>query len=160
MQAIILVLVGFVFGVVVAAVAMVSTMRARMVTPLASSRSFEDTCAAIERVVPSIEGWGFPADSLDMHAKLSAKGFPPANLLRARSYFVCKPAFAQKVLQARPEMSAIMPCSWSVYELTDGSVFLAKMNIGMMARMFSGAVGVTMGLVARDEDRFLAEILT
>jgi hypothetical protein len=29
----------------------------------------------------------------------------------------------------------------------------------MMARMFSGAVGATMGQVARDEDQFLAEIL-
>ncbi len=159
MQPVLLVVLGMVVGIVIAAAAMVSMMRARMVTPLRSPRSFEETCAAVERVVPSIDGWGFPADPLDMHAKLSAKGFAPENLRRARSYFVCKPAFAQKVLQARPEMSAIMPCSWSVYELSDGTVFLAKMNIGMMARMFSGAVGATMGRVARDEDQFLAEIL-
>jgi len=159
MQPVLLVVLGVVVGVLVAATAMISMMRTRMVTAMRSPRSFEETCAAVERVVPSVEGWGFPSDPLDMHAKLSAKGFAPGNLRRARSYFVCKPAFAQKVLQSRPEMSAIMPCSWSVYELTDGSVYLAKMNIGMMARMFSGTVGATMGLVARDEQRFLAEIL-
>jgi len=158
MQTVLLVLAGVVVGAVAVALVMVEVMRRRMVTPLRSPRSFEETCAAVERVVPGTEGWSFPMEPLDMHAKLSAKGFTPANLRRARSYFICKPAFAQKVLQARPEMCAIMPCSWSVYELTDGSVYLAKMNIGMMARMFSGTVGSTMGLVARDEERFLQQI--
>ena len=42
----------------------------------------------------------------------------------------------------------MMPCSWAVYELDDGSVWLATMNIGMMSRMFAGDVAAGMGEVA------------
>jgi uncharacterized protein (DUF302 family) len=56
-------------------------------------------------------------------------------------------------------MSAIMPCSWSVYELADGSVWVAHMNIGMMARMMGGVVGSSMGEVAATDERFLEAVL-
>lgn len=63
------------------------------------------------------------------------------------------------VLSATPKMAAIMPCSWAVYELEDGSVWLATMNISMMARMFSGPVASAMGEVAAAADAFLAQVL-
>ena len=50
-------------------------------------------------------------------------------------------------------------CSWSVYELADGSVWVSHMNIGMMAKMMGGVVGESMGGVAKDDERFLQQVL-
>ena len=52
-----------------------------------------------------------------------------------------------------------MPCSWSVYELDDGSVWVSHMNIGMMSKMMGGVVGRAMGGIASDDDRFLEAVL-
>ncbi len=154
-----LMLLGVVIGILLTAGLTIAVMRTRMVTAARSARSFEETCEAIERTVSPGEGWSFPTPPLDMHAKLSAKGLAPENIRRTRAYSVCKPEYAQKVLRARPEMTAIMPCTWSVYELADGSVWLAKMNVGLMARLFADPVRTVMGRVAAEEERFLAQVL-
>jgi uncharacterized protein (DUF302 family) len=152
-------IVGIVVGVVFTAVAAVAMMRAQMVVPEKSAKSFEATCEAIEKVVPEAEGWSFPMESFDMSAKLEAKGGLPANVRRIRLYFMCNPKVAKVVLGAEPKLSAIMPCSWSVYELADGTVWVSHMNIGMMSKMMGGVVGTAMGGVATADERFLAEIL-
>jgi len=150
---------GFILGIVTAIIAVVRTMRSSMVVPEQSSNSFEATCAAIEKVVPGNEGWSFPMESFDMSAKLASKDAMPANVKRIRLYFMCNPKVAKTVIGANPKLSAIMPCSWSVYELTDGSTWVSHMNIGMMAKMMGGVVGESMGGVAEDDERFLKAIL-
>lgn len=152
-------MVGAALGAVVAVAVGVRLMRTKMVMAGRSGASFEETCERIERVVPAGDGWSFPMPSLDMHAKLAAKGQAPQGIRRIRLFFVCKPALAKRVLSDSPQMAAIMPCSWAVYELEDGGVWLARMNIPMMARVFSGEVAAAMGEVAAAEERFLAEVL-
>jgi uncharacterized protein (DUF302 family) len=152
-------IVGAVVGVVVATAVMVSMMRTRMVVPERSSKSFEATCEAIETAVPEAEGWSFPMQSFDMGSKLAEKGALPDNVKRIQLYFVCNPRIAKRVLGARPRLSAIMPCSWSVYELDDGSVWLAHMNISMMSRMMGGEVGTAMAEVAAADGRFMEAVL-
>ena len=103
--------------------------------------------------------WRFPMESFDMSAKLEAKGGLPDNIKRIRLYFMCNPKVARVVLGAEPKLSAIMPCSWSVYELTDGTVWVSHMNIGMMSKMMGGVVGKAMGGVAEVDERFLEQVL-
>lgn len=159
MSGVVAALMGAAVGSVVTALLIVRLMRTRMVVPMASARSFEATCAAVECEVPAAAGWSFPAPALDMFAKLDARGHAPAGLRRIQLYFVCNPSIAGRVLSAAPQMAGIMPCSWAVYERTDGSVWLAKMNIGLMARMFTGAVGTAMGEVAAADEGFMASVL-
>jgi uncharacterized protein (DUF302 family) len=127
--------------------------------PARSAKSFDETCAAIEREVGDAEGWTMPMDSFDMSAKLADKGALPDNVTKIRLYFICAPKIAKIVLGARPRMSAIMPCSWSVYELADGSVWLSKMNIAMMSKMMGGVVGRAMSEVAEADESFMAKVL-
>jgi uncharacterized protein (DUF302 family) len=150
---------GIVIGLIVAAFIGVRMMRARMVVPERSNASFEETCARVEREVEAAEGWSFPIPSFDMSAKLAEKGALPDNVKRIQLFFVCSPKIARRVLTARPWLSAIMPCSWSVYELADGSVWLSHMNIAMMSRMMGGVVGEAMGEVAAADETFMAKIL-
>jgi uncharacterized protein (DUF302 family) len=159
MNTFILLLIGLLAGVVATIVAVVLVMRRQMVVPERSANDFEATCAAIEKHVPGSNGWSFPIESFDMSAKLAAKNALPANVRRIRLYFMCKPEVAKTVLGDTPKLSAIMPCSWSVYELDDSSVWVSHMNIGMMSKMMGGVVGRSMGGVAEDDERFLAKIL-
>jgi uncharacterized protein (DUF302 family) len=153
------VVIGIVAGAVGAGLVVVHLMRREMVTAKRSRASFDETCERIERVVPAGDGWSFPMPSLDMHAKLAAKGQAPKSIRQIRLFFVCKPSLANRVLSDTPKMAAIMPCSWAVYELEDGSVWVSTMNIAMMSRMFSGAVASAMGEVAEADERFLSEVL-
>lgn len=150
---------GLVVGVMLAGVGGVRRMRSKMVVAERSNASFDETCERIEKIVPAGDGWSFPMPSLDMHAKLAAKGQAPEGIRRIRLFFVCKPSLAKRVLGDTPKMAAIMPCSWAVYELEDSTVWLAKMNISMMARMFSGEIASAMGEVASADERFLSEVL-
>jgi uncharacterized protein (DUF302 family) len=151
--------IGLLAGAVLAVVAIVLAMRSQMVVPEPSRKSFEDTCTAIEEVVPETEGWSFPMESFDMSAKLEAKGGLPDNIKRIRLYFMCNPGIARTVLGAAPKLSAIMPCSWSVYELVDGSVWVSHMNISLMSRVMGGVVGRAMSTVAAVDARFLERVL-
>jgi uncharacterized protein (DUF302 family) len=151
--------IGVIIGLIAAAAIGVSVMRSKMVVPERSAHSFEETCARAERVVEDTEGWSFPRPSFDMGSKLAEKGALPANLRRIRLYSVCSPPVAARVLGDTPKLSAIMPCSWSVYELADGSVWLSHMNIAMMSRVMGGVVGEAMGTVARADANFMSKIL-
>ena len=152
-------IVGVAIGLVAAGVAGVSMMRAKMVVPERSAFDFDETCARVERAVDAADGWSFPMASFDMGAKLADKGALPDNVRRIRLFFVCSPPIAKRVLGDTPKLSAIMPCSWSVYELADGTVWLAHMNIGMMSKMMGGIVGEAMGTVAQADEAFMASIL-
>ena len=79
---------------------------------------------------------------------------------RIRLFFICKPGVANRILSDTPKIAAIMPCSWAVYELEVGSVWLSKMNIEMMSKLFAGDVAAGMGEVAAADERFMAEILS
>jgi uncharacterized protein (DUF302 family) len=152
-------IIGLIAGVFVTAVVMVLAMRSKMVVPERSSKSFEATCETIEQVVPEAEGWSFPMESFEMSKKLEAKGGLPDNVKRIRLFFICNPKVAKVVLEAEPKLSAIMPCTWSVYELADGSVWVSHMNIGLMSKMMGGVVGRSMAGVAEADERFLQQVL-
>lgn len=151
--------VGVVIGLLLAVIVGVSMMRSKMVVPERSAHSFDETCARIERAVEEADGWSFPMASFDMAAKLAEKGAVPDNVRKIRLFFVCSPKIAKRVLGDTPKLSAIMPCSWSVYELSDGSVWLAHMNISMMSKMMGGVVGDAMGTVAQADEAFMTQIL-
>ena len=93
-----------------------------------------------------------------MSSKLAAKGGLPENVKRIRLFFLCNPSVAKRVLGDTPKLSAIMPCSWSVYELSDGSVWISHMNIAMMSKMMGGVVSEAMGGVAKTDEELLGRI--
>jgi uncharacterized protein (DUF302 family) len=159
MSNIVVLVLGIIVGLIVAGVVGVSVMRSKMVVTERSSHSFEETCTRLERVVGEAEGWSFPNESFDMGAKLTEKGALPDNLKQIKQYYVCNPKVAQRVLADSPHLSAIMPCTWAIYEKADGSVWVAKMNIPMMSKMMGGVVGKAMALVATAEEEFAAEVL-
>lgn len=151
--------IGLVVGVVLTAGAVLWLMRTRMVVARKSRRSFEDTCEAIDRVVGRTKGWGFPIPTWNFYQRFQEKGCVPKGFRKIKVYFVCSTKLASGVLEDTPAMAGIMPCSWAVYERDDGSVWLSKMNIGLMAKMFSGVIKQAMQQVEAADEEFLAEVL-
>ena len=159
MTNILLIAIGVIAGVILTALGMIYAMRRWMVVAHPSRRSFEDTCAAIERVISANKGWGFPIPSWNFYETFVKKNLVPKGILELRIFFVCKSALASRVIADTPPMAGIMPCSWAVYEREDGSVWLSKMNIALMAMMFSGVIREAMSEVARMDRVFLEEVL-
>lgn len=147
---------GFVAGLIVAAVAVYVMMPRMMIVTAKSRYGLDET---VSRLQESIErnGWVVSGVS-DMNASLAKHGHtfePGVKVVR-----LCKAEYAVRVLQGDRHLSSIMPCAISVWEGDDGQVYLSKMNTGLMGRMFGGTVAEVMGShVGPEEARILSEIV-
>ena len=79
---------------------------------------------------------------------------------RVKLVKLCQPEYAQSILASDRHISTMMPCSFAVWEGDDGGVYVSKMNMGLMAKMFGGNVAEVMGSnVANDEHAMLTNIV-
>jgi hypothetical protein len=68
-------------------------MRTRMIATHRSERSFADTCAAIEQVVPDAPGWGFPLATWDFSRTFEQKNLVPRSFRQLRQVAAAEDAF-------------------------------------------------------------------
>lgn len=133
-------------------------MRKYMITVKRIDASFETVCTNIEEAVKAVPGWGHPMPDWDFHAAVGKTHYFH-NLVKKRIFFICNAGYANRIVDKFHHMGAMMPCAWSVYENAAGEVYLAKMNIGLMSKMFFGnIIGSTMGKVAREERVIMQEL--
>lgn len=100
------------------------------------------------------EGWLVPK-IYDFQASLIKQNQPDPGKVKILK--LCQPEYASKLLSQDNSkfVGAMMPCSVSVYEKSNGEVYVSSMNMGLMAKMFSGIVGDTLALVASDDAKIL-----
>ncbi len=147
---------GFAVGVLLTVVVGWSIMPGMMIVTEESRLNVEDTVALIEKAVVE-QGW-VVSGTTDMNRSLAKHGveFEP----RVKVVKLCKPEYAQSVLKTDRDVACLMPCSISVWEGDNGRVYVAKMNTGLMGKMFGGNIAKVMGgQVAEDEHAMLAGIL-
>ncbi|HPA79134.1 MAG TPA: DUF302 domain-containing protein [Kiritimatiellia bacterium] len=145
-------------GAAGAAALFVAAMRMGMIRKYRMHARFEDVCENIEKAVKSVDGWGHPIPDWDFHQVVSKQHYFD-NLKKKKIFFVCKAKYANRIVDRFPHMGAMMPCTWSVYETADGKVYVAKMNIALMSKMFLGnVIGSTMSLVASEEHNMIREL--
>ncbi len=150
-------IVGLLVGLVLSGVLFAYLMRNYMVKEIPIPGDFASACRALEEAIQEAQGWGQPIPAWEFYQSQVSKGLTYDNLKNLKIFFVCKPSHANRIVRRFPFMSAMMPCSWSLYEKTDGKVVLAKMNIGLMSKVFLGnLIGKVMGEVAREEEEILA----
>lgn len=148
-------IIGILLGAIAAALIMARYMIVRILIP---GKTFAEVDAKIREVVPQFEGWGFPIGVWEFYKSQISKGFKYENIKNMNIHFVCKPAHANSMLRRYPYFGGIMPCSWAVYETTDGKVYIAKMNIALMSNIYFGVIRKIMKDVARTEKEMLAKI--
>ncbi len=147
-------LVGIIVGMLIFAV----IMKKYMIVNYKLNGSFEDVKAIVEETIPEFEGWGFPIPAWQFYQSQISKGLNYDNIKDMVMYFVCKPAHANKVISIDPKLGGIMPCTWAVYETREGEVYIAKMNIALMSKMYFGVIGEVMRDVAKTEEKMLERI--
>jgi len=150
-------MIGLVVGIVLTAGAVWAFMPRMMLDVRASGFSFDETVSRLQDAVAK-QGWVL-AGTRDMQKSLSKHGRKLNR--RVKIIELCHPDYAEQVLKANRELSAMMPCAIAVYEGDDGKIYVSKMNTALMGRMFGGKVGQVMGgAVARDEKAILSRVLS
>jgi uncharacterized protein (DUF302 family) len=154
--ALLFLLVGLVAGVLLTGAAVVTAMPNMMIVTHESRLGFDETISALEKGIPE-HGW-VVSTVMDMNKSMARHGvdFAP----RVKLVKLCNPEHAKSVLTTDRHVSTLMPCTFAVWEGDDGKVYLSKMNMGLMARMFGGNIAKVMGGdVARDERTILSGII-
>lgn len=150
-------IVGLVLGAVLcAALIFRIVLPSRMILTYESHLSFDGTVAALESAIPKA-GW-----SVSSVTDLCAGGVDPNLPLRPRVRLVsmCKAEYAATVLSVDPQMAALAPDTFAVWEGRDGTAHISLMNKTVLARLFGGRVGDVMGRrVAWDEKIILGDIV-
>ena len=150
------IMIGLVVGAIISSAAIFLTMSTRMFVTAESRLDFDQTVSALEK---SIEDNGCVVSSvMDMNKSMSKHNVefaPRVKLIKLR-----KPEYAKSVLQTDRYISTMMPCTFSVWEDDDGKVYLSKMNLSVMAKLFGGNVARVMGKdVVNDEHKMLSGII-
>jgi uncharacterized protein (DUF302 family) len=147
---------SFLAGVVVTLVGVVFFARSSMITVEPSALGFEETVQAIEAGIEAAEGWSSPG-TRDLNGMMAKHGvtFEP----RVRLVEMCKAPYAAEVLRDDRRVATLMPCATAVWEDDAGRVFISKMNLDVMGRVFGGTVGRVMGgSVAKEEEEILRAV--
>lgn len=124
-----------------------------MVNEQQSPYDFDTTVATIESNIQA-QGWLMPK-VYDFQQSLLKHNQPDPG--RVKIFKLCKPEYAGPLLLNDDSkfVAAMMPCSVSVYEKSDGKTYVSSMNMGLMAKMFGGDVGRTLAQVAHDDSLIL-----
>ena len=154
-------LVPFIIGLIVGAILIgvigwLSMPGMMLVVHQSRYESVEETC---KQLVIAIEANGWKSPAVRNMNKSIAK-YDIQMDKQVRIVELCNAKYAKDVLTTNPEVSTLMPCSWGVYEGTDGKIYISGMNMGLMGKMFGGNIAKVMGeSVAKDEKRMLKEVI-
>ena len=129
------------------------------VNEVASASTVDETVARLTKAAEA-EGWKVLGvrklhESIKQGAGIDVR---PVHVVE-----LCHPAHAGKILaeDAARRVSVFMPCSISVYEKTDGKIYVASTNAKLLGRAFGGVVAEVMGgPVSEAQTRFVAAATT
>ncbi len=117
---------------------------------------FDTTVASVEEAVIA-KGWKVPYVH-DLQATLKKFG---KDVRSVKVFEICHPDHSYEILSRNEEriVSNLMPCRIAVYEKMDGSVWISRMNSGVVARPMSKVVRTTMSSAAKDVEEIIAEVV-
>jgi len=150
--------VGATIGFVLSGIVVFTAMPSLMIVTWESKLGFDETIAALQKRIPE-HGWVISGDQpIDMNKSMTKHGVtfkPHVKLVK-----LCNAEYAKSVLTTDRHVSTMMPCTFSVWEGDDGKVYLSKINMALMAKMFGGNIAKVMGKkVVHDEEEMLQGLL-
>jgi uncharacterized protein (DUF302 family) len=118
-----------------------------------SRRSYAETLAALSEAVKRKQDWKVLA--VNDYQQATA---PFAALEHVGSVNICNPRYASTILSSDKDriVSAFMPLAVGVYEDKNGQVYVTELNVGLMGRMFGGAIAKVMGMAGHDLDEMIS----
>lgn len=120
------------------------------------SGDFDTTVASLEKAIEE-RGWKTPVIH-DLQATMKKFG---KEVRSVKVLEICHPDHSYEILNRSEEkiVSSMMPCRISVYEKEDGSVWISRMNSGLMAKPMSPVIRKTMSAAAADVEEIIAEVM-
>jgi uncharacterized protein (DUF302 family) len=156
MKSIVVGVAAFVAGIVLTGLVMYASAEKMMLMEDKSPYGFDE---AVEKFTAATEeaGWKIPMVH-DLQATMENFG---KEVNRVMVFELCHPDHAYRILSQNDEriVSSLMPCRVAIYEKNDGSVYVSRMNSGLMGKMMSGVVPEVMGVAARESEAIVKKIL-
>jgi uncharacterized protein (DUF302 family) len=120
------------------------------------SADFDLAVSRIEEAAGAA-GWKIPYVH-DLQATMKKFG---KDVRKVKVFELCKPDYSFEILSRNDEriVSNMMPCRIAVYEKEDGSVWISRMNAGLVARPMKKVVRRTMSAAAADMEVIIDEVL-
>ncbi|NQT65410.1 MAG: DUF302 domain-containing protein [FCB group bacterium] len=154
---IIALIIGMLAGFLICGVVVWKTMPQMMLTVKKSNYDFEETFSRIENSILDND-WDIQR-IYDMQECMESYGHE--NIKNISIFSICKPENVADILadDKNKKVTAIMPCRMGVYETSNGEVYVSRMNIALMSKMFGGVIEDVMSGVAKDEAEILKGII-
>jgi len=123
------------------------TMPLLMLVKFKSKLSYNETITVLSETLKKKQDWKVLV--VNDYQK-STEAF--VTLERVCSVNICNPLHAFKILAEDKNrgVAAFMPLGLGVYEDRKGQVFVSKLNIGLLGKMFGGIISEVMGVAGKE----------
>lgn len=120
-----------------------------------SKYGFEETINQLTELVPENE-WKI-IQILDLQETMRKNG---KDVLPVKVVEMCKPDYAYQLLSEDLQRiySNMMPCRVSVYEKSDGKIYISRMNSAMFAEQIGGVMQDVMSKAFDDVEKMIKKI--
>lgn len=141
--AIIWLLIGMALMGIITWVAMPSVMLVERPSP----HGYDETVAMLTQALAAKPDWRV----LAVHDYQKSTE-PFGAIERAGSMNICNPRYASRILANDVDrgVTAIMPLAIGVYQDAQGQVYVSRLNVGLLGRMFGGTIAEVMGAAGGD----------
>ena len=156
LKIVVVVMVAFVLGLLVAGVAIFRLAPDMMVVENPSKLGFEET---VQGVVEAAEqrGWKVPT----VHRLAASMQTAGHEVLPAAMIELCRADYAARILadhQAR-FVTSLMPCRVAVYQTSDGHTIVSRMNTTLMSKLLGGLITEVMAAVSGDSEAIVGAVI-
>jgi len=141
------VLICVIAGMVIMGLIIWFTMPLLMLVKLRSKLTYDETISVLGENLKKKQDWKVLV--VNDYQK-STEAF--VTLERVGSVNICNPRYASKILadDKNRGVTAFMPLGLGVYEDRKGQVFVSKLNIELLGKMFGGTISEVMGTAGKD----------
>lgn len=148
---------AFAAGILLTGILMWTSAPSIMMLEDESPYDFATTVEVFEAEVAA-GGWSV-LQVHDMQEILAGHGHDVAAV---KIYELCSSQYSAEILALDDEriVSPLMPCRVSIYEKSDGSVYIARMNSDLMARPFGGVISEVMQVAAVETEVVIESVLS
>lgn len=145
-------LIGVIAGAILALVIVFYSSPSIMFKENKSNYDFQTTVTEFEKSVLEA-GWKIPHVN-DLQETMRKFG---KDVRQVKVMEVCQPELAYQILSQDDEriVSSMMPCRVAIYERTDGTVYISRMNSGLLSKPMNKLIRTTMSEAAGDIEKIL-----
>lgn len=147
---------AFLAGILVVAALLWTQAPSLMMLQDESPYGYEET-VAVFREAAAGAGWSI-LNYTDMQAVVARHG---AEVPGVTVFDLCSSRYSIEILQRDAEriVTPMMPCRVSVYETSDGTTYVARMNSGLVARLFGGLIDEVMQKASAETEAFIRSVV-